>query len=147
MKINGIHAAMWADRVATKRTTGYSPYYLLYRTPHLFPYSITDHTWYTIDWHKIQSTKDLIAMRAKRIKGMNLGRSKAAKSNLRARIRAAEDYAKRNKHRLVTGIYRVGKMVLVSQNELTLDRTYVGTKAADRWAGPFRIKSRNLSES
>ena len=43
------YPAMWADRVTTRKSTGFSPYYLLYGKPHLFPFTrlsttlLTDH--------------------------------------------------------------------------------------------------------
>ena len=41
---------IWADRVTTKRTTGSSPYYLLYGQQPLFPFDFTDRSWHTLDW-------------------------------------------------------------------------------------------------
>ena len=59
---NWFYSALWADHIMTCRSTGFSPYYLLYGRPHLFPFNIRDPTWYTIDWHDIKTTEELLAI-------------------------------------------------------------------------------------
>ncbi|TFK79050.1 hypothetical protein K466DRAFT_446278, partial [Polyporus arcularius HHB13444] len=58
-----LHAGLLAVRTTTSRATGYTPYYLLYGMHCLFPYDLTDRTWYTLDWHEVRSTEDLLALR------------------------------------------------------------------------------------
>lgn len=123
------YAALWADRVTTRRSTGFSPYHLLYGKPHVFPFDVEDATWYLVDWGAVKSTSDLIAARAKQIAMMKLDREAAAKQTKQTRRRAAEDYAVRNKRRLVSGEYTRKELVLVSvaavrsQNRRTAVRT------------------------
>ena len=38
------HATLWADRITTKRTTGFLPYFLLYGVHALFPFDISNRT-------------------------------------------------------------------------------------------------------
>ena len=64
---NWFYSALWADCVTTCRSTGFSPYYLLYGRPHLFPFNIRDPTWYTVDWHDIKTTEELLAIQALQI--------------------------------------------------------------------------------
>ena len=42
-------SALWAIRTTTSRVTGYTPYFLLYGKHCLFPYNITDRTWYALE--------------------------------------------------------------------------------------------------
>jgi hypothetical protein len=65
------YAALWADRVTTKRTTGFSPYFLLYGKAPLFPFHISDKSWQMTDWHKVKTTTDLLAMRTKQFVALN----------------------------------------------------------------------------
>jgi Integrase zinc binding domain/Integrase core domain len=58
------HACMWADQVTTKQTTSHTPYYLLYGKHHIFPFDITDASWYTLDWHSIKTTEELLTIQA-----------------------------------------------------------------------------------
>src|SRR6202165_2412562 len=141
------HAALWADRVTTKRTTGFSPYFLLYGRPHLFPFNITDKSWYMLDWHKIQTTEDLLTIRTKQLAALAHDRRVAAGSNKESRIKAAQDFAKRNMRRLFTGTYPQGTMVLVYQAKFDVNAKFHGAKYRDRWAGPFRVHRRLKSGS
>jgi hypothetical protein len=138
---------MWADRVTTRRTTGFSPYYLLYGRPHLFPFNISDETWYTIDWHGIETTEDLLIVRALQIRKMHVDRRAAADKNARARIQAAKDYATRHAGRLVSGLYAKGELVLIALKGPGIIRGSGLPKSADSWAGPFKINKKFQSGS
>ncbi|KAF8285327.1 hypothetical protein DL93DRAFT_2069439, partial [Clavulina sp. PMI_390] len=105
-------AAMWADCVTTRRTTGYSPYQLMFGKPHLFPFSLDEPTWYTLNWHHIRSTADLLAMRARQLRRLEEDRSDAAAHNVKAQRKAADQYATKHASRLASGLYRVGEYVL-----------------------------------
>jgi hypothetical protein len=133
------YSALWADRVTTRKPTGYSPYYLLYGKPHLFPYNLSDETWYTINWHDIETTAGLLAARAIQIQHMRMDRQKAASHNMRARIQAAKDFAIKNARRLVSGSYNHGQLVLVALRGPGIVRGLGAAKSEDTWAGPFRV--------
>ena len=133
------YPALWADRVTTRRSTGYSPYYLLYGRPHLFPFNITSKTWYTIDWHGLESATDLIAVRALQIRTMHMDRKKAVDQSSKSRIDAAEYYAKKHACRLISGKYAPGELVLVALKGPNIVHGSNLPKSADRWAGPFKI--------
>ncbi|KAF8310324.1 hypothetical protein DL93DRAFT_2062219 [Clavulina sp. PMI_390] len=141
------HAAMWADRVTTRRTTGFSPYHLLYGKPHLFPYALDEETWYTMPWHEIKSTEELLEIRARQLKSLSKDRSKANRRNIATRKDAAEKFAQKNIHRLVSGKYRPGEFVLVALKGTNIKKGYGRHKSADRWAGPFKIRARYRSGS
>jgi len=141
------YPALWADRVTTRRATGFSPYYLLYGKPHLFPYNIAEKTWYTVDWHGIETTTDLLAIRALQIRQMHADRRKAANRNIRNRMQAAEQHATKNARRLVSGEYTKGELVLVALKGSGIVRGSGLPKSADTWAGPFRIAKRYQSGS
>jgi hypothetical protein len=138
---------MWADRVTTRRATGYSPYYLLYGKPYLFPFNLTDKTWYTVDWHGLETTADLLAVRALQIKSLHTNRKKAVDSNTKSRAQAAEQYAIKNARRLISGQYNRGELVLVALKGPGIVRGSSLPKSADRWAGPFKIVKRYISGS
>lgn len=141
------YPALWADRITTRKATGYSPYYLLYGKPHLFPYSIREETWYTIDWHGIRSTRDLLAVRALQIGKLRLDRRTASKRNITNRINAAKDYAVRNAGRLVAGNYKPRELVLIAMKGPGVVRGNNAAKSEDTWAGPFRITKKHRSGS
>jgi len=91
-----VYPAMWADRVTMRQSTGYSPYYLLYGKPHLFPFNIRDKIWFTVNWHNVETTEDLLAIRALQIQKMKTDRNHAVTTNRKQRIAAAEGHAIKN---------------------------------------------------
>ena len=142
-----IYPAIWADRVTTRKSTGYSPYYLLYGKPHLFPYNIHDETWYTIDWHGIDSMEELLAVRALQIGKMQTDCRSASKRNMESQINAARDYTIKNARRLISGIYGQNELVIVALKGPGVIRGQGLAKSEDIWAGPFKISKRHRSGS
>ena len=136
------HAALWADRVTTRRTTGFSPYYLLYGKTPLFPFHITDQSWQLLDWHKINTTQDLLTTRTKQFAALSRDRRVAAQTNEEARVRAAQDFAKRNAQRLFIGTYPPETMVLIYQAKFDVSKKFGSKKYRERWAGPYRVHKR-----
>jgi hypothetical protein len=141
------YPALWADRVTTRRATGFSPYYLLYGRPHLFPFNLENKTWYTVDWHGITTTEQLLAVRALQIRQLHMDRQKAASKNMQTRIQAANDYANRNARRLISGKFGKGELVLVALKGPGIVRGSGQPKSADTWAGPFEVAKRYHSGS
>jgi hypothetical protein len=139
------YAALWADRVTVKRTTGFSPYFLTYGKPHIFPFHISDPSWYELDWGRIESTVDLLALRAKQLHFLKLDRDSAAESVKKARIQAAEDYARRYQRLLKPGYYQPGEMVLVLHARDEVGQGKNKVKHRDKWGGPYRIVKRHQS--
>jgi len=120
---------------------------LLYGSPHLFPFNITSKTWYTVDWHGLESAADLIAVSALQIRTMHMDRKKAVDQSSKLHIDAAEYYAKKHVHRLISGKYAPGELVLVALKGPNIVHGSNLPKSADRWAGPFKIAKRYISGS
>ena len=133
---------IWADQVTAKRMTGSSPYYLLYGQQPLFPFYFTDRTWHMLDWVDVNSTKDLLAIRAKQLSCRDEYIGEASAKAEKARLKAAEYFFQKNKARMTSGDYENGTMVLVWNN--ALDFTF-GNKGALRWSGPYIVVQRRPS--
>ena len=129
-------AALLAVRTTTSRATNCTPYFLVYGMNCLFPFDMTDRTWNYLDWHKVHSTEDLLALRILQLtrREEDIG---AAVDHLAAeRQRAIDDYHRRNASRIRPGTFTPGTWVLL--HETWLD-TQHGNKGALRWAGPFVV--------
>ena len=126
-----LHAALWAQRTTVSRATGYTPYFLTYGQEHLFPFDITDRTWFLLDWDKVQTTEDLLAVRMKQLARREQDIGTAVEHLEASRRRAAADRDFQNAHRMRDGVLEPGTWVLV--HETWLDNQH-GTK--ERFVGP-----------
>ncbi|OJT10001.1 Retrovirus-related Pol polyprotein from transposon 17.6 [Trametes pubescens] len=135
-----LHSALLAMRTTVSRTTGYTPYYLLYGMHCLYPFDLTDRTWYTLDWHKVRSTEDLLTLRATQLARRELDIGEAQENVRKTRQRAVDDFEKRNAHRIRREPYEIGTWVLL--HETWLDNQH-GNKGAMRWAGPYVVHKRH----
>jgi hypothetical protein len=131
-----LSACLLAMRCTTSRMTGFTSYYLLYgRTP-LLAFDIADRTWDTLDWHTVQSTADLIGMRAQQIDRRDCHLIQGLAQQKALRKRAVDEFNEKHRAQLSTGEFKLGTWVLA--HETWLD-TQVGNKGALRWSGPFIV--------
>ncbi|PIL28590.1 hypothetical protein GSI_08631 [Ganoderma sinense ZZ0214-1] len=132
-------AALLAVRTTTSRATNCTPYFLTYGMHCLFPFDIADRTWYCLDWHNVNSTEDLLALRIKQLARREEDIGTAVAHLTASRQRAIDDYHRRHATRIREGTFDDGTWVLL--HESWLDSQH-GNKGALRWAGPFVIDSR-----
>lgn len=125
------------------RATGYTPYFLLYGKNCLFPFDLTDRTWFALDWHKVSTTEDLLTIRLQQIARKEEHIGKAVDNLKESRQRSVDDYNKKHARSMVEG-YEPGTWVLV--HETWLDNQH-GNKGALRWAGPYVVQERHPSGS
>ena len=57
-----LDAVLFAIYVTTSRTTGYSPFFLIYGIHPVFSFDLDDATWQTLDWDKVQDMPMLISL-------------------------------------------------------------------------------------
>jgi hypothetical protein len=129
-----LQLAVWADRITAKRTTGHSPYFLLYGQQPLLAFHITDRSWHTLEWTKVKSTKDLLAIRIKQLSRRDEYIGEADVRAEKSRKKAAEYFYERHKARMSSGDFAPGTFVLVWNNSLDFQ---FGNKGALRWHGPY----------
>lgn len=139
-----VDPGLLAVRVTTSRATGFTPYFLTYGQHALFPFDISDRTWFLLDWDDVYSTEDLLSLRMKQLARREEDIGTAVQHLEESRRRAAEDANRANAHRMRDEELLPGMWVLV--HETWLDAQH-GHKAAVRWAGPFVIHQRHPSGS
>ena len=128
--------AMWADRVTARKATGFSPYYLLYGQAPLFPFDISERTWHTLDWHKVESTTDLLALRMAQLKERDDNIDQASKDLEAQRRKNAQAFWDKYGKPQYKNPIKPGTMVLVYKNFLDNQQ---GNKGALRWFGPYYV--------
>jgi len=137
-------SALWADRVTVKRTTGFSPYYLLYGQDPLLSFDMTDRSWHALDWKEAKSTADLLGLRIKQLSRQDNYIGEASKKVQKERQKAVDYFFERNKARMVENAYAPGMVMLVWNNFLDFQ---FGNKGALRWMGPYVVVQRRPTGS
>lgn len=139
-----LHAALFAARTTVSRTTGYTPFFLMYGQEALLPFDLTDRSWYALDWDTVRTTEDLLTLRTKQIGRRDEHLGPASAEATRTRQKAIDNYMKKNEKRLVNGDYEPGTWVLV--HETWLDRQ-LGNKGHLRFAGPYIVHSKHQNNN
>ncbi|RDL34483.1 uncharacterized protein BP5553_07611 [Venustampulla echinocandica] len=133
---DNFETALLADRVTVKATTGFSPFYLQHRSEAALPIETRIPTWRTFDWENVQSTADLLALRARQIQLRDADLEEAAAMQKRMRAQGKEQFDRTRRIR-ITGIKR-GDIVLLHDALQEKDMSS-RVKLGYRWLGPFRV--------
>lgn len=131
-----VHAALWAQRTTVSHATGYTPYFLTYGQHTLLPFDITDRTWFVLDWEKVRSTSDLLAIRMQQLARREEDIGRAMDHLEQSRQRSADDRNRTAGKHLRVEKLEPGTWVLVHETWLDLQH---GNKGSLRWAGPYVV--------
>jgi len=127
-------SALWAIRTTTSRTTGYSPYFMIYGIHYVFSCDLDDATWQILEWDKVQDTPSLIGIRAQQIARRDEVAIQTYRHSRLARPRAMQDFDVKFKSQLSFTDFEVGMWVLRDE---TWNET--GGIGAWRWSGPYIV--------
>ena len=96
----------------------------------------------SLHWVHVNSTKDLLAIRAKQLSRRDEYIGEASAKTEKARLKAAEYFFQKNKAQMTSGDYEYGTMVLVWNNALNFT---FGNKGALCWSGLYIVVQRRSS--
>jgi hypothetical protein len=126
---------LFADRISTKRTTGYSPYELVFGQRAALPIDLDVESFLGVDWEEVRDTSDLLVARSKQLERSEDSRRVAYDRMMKSRTEAIRYWQDRNSDRL-RGSLLPGTLVLAYNRSLEVQW---GQLFAHKWNGPYRI--------
>lgn len=139
-----VHHAFFTDRITVTRSTGYSPYYLLYGVHPVLPFDLTEATFMTDNFRSGMSTSDLLATRIRQLQKKPEDIEKASMTLIKARIRSKEAFERHFERRMRKDLYKPGELVLVRNTRVEKS---MSRKHKPRYLGPFEVVRRTKQGS
>jgi len=128
------YAALWADRVTVKKSTGFSPYYLMFGQHCMLPIELDAVTWFISEWKSEMSTNDLLAARARQMARRDEDLEIAIDKLKKARLNNKKDFDKTK--RLRPEPILVDDLVILFESQF---ESRISRKFRNLWTGPYRV--------
>jgi len=133
-----LQAALYADRITTRRATGFSPYYLLHGVHPLLPCDLAEATFMIPRLKEGLSDVDLIIARTRQIAKMPEDLARAKSTLEKSRFRSKKEFEKKFGQRIRHTAFKPGELVLMRNNQL--EKTVsIDRKIRNRYIGPYRV--------
>ncbi|KAJ3521857.1 hypothetical protein NMY22_g12139 [Coprinellus aureogranulatus] len=129
-------AVFWADRITTRKSTGFSPYYAAHGVEPLLPFDITESTFLFPEFSKKLSDSDLLSARARQLERREEDLQLLHERVLKSRFRSIEQFERIHKNTIEEFDFQPGDFVLVLNKKIEKD---VGRKAKPRYFGPMVV--------
>jgi len=65
--VKNLPLVLWADQIATRASTGFTPYRLVFGQDCVLPIELTAASWATVNWNRIKTRAELLVARAKQL--------------------------------------------------------------------------------
>ena len=124
---------LFADRISTKRTTGYTPYELIFGKPAILPVDLEWETYMGTDWEKIKTTEELLLARTQQIEQREEILQEAYKKMKESHGKSLEN---QNSNKSIRKPLEPGHLVLAYNKSL---ESQWRNLFENRWNGPYRI--------
>ena len=128
--------AFFADRITTRPSTNYSPYYLIYGTEPLLPFDLTEASFLSDSYRSGMSTVELIAARIRQLEKRPEDIAKAAALLAKHRFKSKEQFEKKFEIRLQHETYPPGTLVLIRNTAIEKE---LNRKTKPCYLGPYEV--------
>ena len=141
-----LQAAIFADRITTRRATGYSPFYLLHGVHPYLPCDLAEATFLSPKFRPEMSPAELLASRIRQLAKMPDDLARAKKTLAQSRFQSKEAFERKFGRRLIKESHKPGALVLLRnvplENTMSIDR-----KTQCRYMGPYQVVSQTRGNS
>ena len=127
---------LFSDRISTKRTTGYTPYEIIFGQLPVLPVDLEMDTYLGIDWLGISTTEELLEAQTKQLARKDKIIKEAHRKLLKTREASVRYWDRKMAARLREPL-DPGDLVLVYNKSL---EDQWGKLFANSWNGPFKVK-------
>lgn len=128
--------AVFADRVTIRRSTGFSPYYLLHGVHPVLPMDLREATFMVQGFRSNMSHADLLALRIRQLQRKPEDVAKAAEALRKTRLESKEHFERRFAHRLQKTTFQSGELVLIRNTAIEKE---MNRKHKPRYLGPYEV--------
>jgi len=125
---------LWADRITTRASTGFTPYRLVFGQDCIVPIELTAASWATVNWNRIKTRAELLAARARQLERKEEDVREAQENIRKSRLRN-KGYFDKNRCERVDQI-EVRDLVLLYNS--IRDKQW-SQKLSNKWLAPYRI--------
>ena len=141
-----VPAACYADRITVRRSTGFSPFFLLHGVHPFLPCDLTDATFMVTEFRPGMSDEELLTARIRQLLRLPQDVEKARQILHKARLRSKEAFETKYTRRLQKQEHEPGSLVLI-RNSVVENTMSIERKTTDRYMGPYRIVRRTKGGS
>ena len=128
--------AFFADKVTTRRSTGFSPYYLLFGTDPTLPLDLFEATYLVSGFTDNMTTDELLSLRIRQLQKLPEDIDQAAELLKKTRLRSKRQFEKKFGRRLIRSDYQPNDLVLVRNTQIEKE---LNRKSKPRYIGPFKV--------
>ena len=139
-----VHSVIFADKVTTSRSTGYSPYFLLYGVEPVLPLDLFESTFLVQGFTDQMSDSDLLTLRIRQLEKREDDLEKAAQLLARMHFISKAQFEKRFAKRITKQVFQEGDFVLMRNTQIEKE---LNRKTKPRYLGPFIVVSRSLGNA
>jgi len=133
--VKNLLLVLWADRITTRASTGFTPYKLVFEQDCVFPIELTAASWATVNWNRIKTRAELLVAQARQLARKEED-VREALENIRKSCLRNKVYFDKNRQERVDQI-GVGDLVLLYNSVLD---TQWSQKLSNKWLGPYQIR-------
>src|SRR6201992_1144812 len=135
---NMVAAACYADRITIRRSTGFSPFYLLHGVHPFLPCDLADATFMVTEFKPGMTDEELLAARTRQLLRMPQDVERARQTLKKSRIRSKKAFDTKYARRLQVNKYKPGTLVLLRNNPVE-NTMSIERKTTDRYMGPCSV--------
>ena len=126
----------WAERVTVRKSTGYSPYYMVHGVHPLLPFDILKATYLAPTQDFGISTEELVSIRACQLAKRPKDIAKMREMVTQSRIKNLEHFEKDHASRIIDFDFKPGSLVLVRNSRI---KEALNRKTKPRYVGPMVV--------